>query len=46
VREFIDTHQPEYFLCGHIHEAQGATVELGGTRAFNVGKLGHLLELD
>jgi uncharacterized protein len=46
VREFIDKHQPEYFLCGHIHEAQGVSVKLGRTQAFNVGKLGHLLELD
>jgi uncharacterized protein len=46
VREFIDRQQPEYFFCGHIHEAEGATMELGRTRARNVGKTGHLLELD
>ena len=46
VREFIDTYQPEHFLCGHIHEAEGVAVQLGRTRARNVGKAGHLLELD
>ena len=46
VREFIDEHQPEYFFCGHIHEAEGRQVRLGRTFAKNVGKPGHLLELD
>lgn|SRR5574340_632638 len=45
VREFIDRHQPEHFLCGHIHEAAGVTATLGKTRAVNVGKQGYLLEL-
>jgi Icc-related predicted phosphoesterase len=45
VREFIEQHQPEYFFCGHIHEAEGATAELGCTRGFNTGKRGYLLEL-
>ena len=46
VREFIDKHQPEHFFCGHIHEAEGVAIEMGRTRAKNVGKAGHLLELD
>lgn len=45
VREFIDRHQPEYFFCGHIHEAEGVTAEIGKTKARNVGKRGYLLEL-
>jgi Icc-related predicted phosphoesterase len=45
VAEFIEQHQPEYFFCGHIHEAAGAVVQLGKTRAQNVGKTGYLLEL-
>jgi uncharacterized protein len=45
VREFIDIHQPEWFLCGHIHEAAGRDVMLGKTRGVNVGKQGYLLEL-
>jgi Icc-related predicted phosphoesterase len=45
VREFIELHQPEYFFCGHIHEAEGMSVEIGKTHARNVGKTGYLLEL-
>jgi Icc-related predicted phosphoesterase len=45
VREFIETHQPAYFFCGHIHEAEGAVIQMGATRAQNVGKKGYLLEL-
>jgi len=46
VRDFIQKHQPEYFFCGHIHEAEGMEIEIGRTHARNVGKKGYLLELD
>lgn len=46
VRSFIETYQPEYFFCGHIHEAQGVAIEMGRTRARNVGKAAYLLELE
>lgn len=45
IRRFIDDHQPEWFFCGHIHEAEGVQTTLGKTRAVNVGKRGYLLEL-
>lgn len=45
VRDFIETQQPAYFFCGHIHEAAGAAERLGGTAGFNVGKAGHVLDL-
>jgi len=45
VREFIEKQQPEYFFCGHIHEAEGVVIQMGSTRAQNVGKKGYLLEL-
>lgn len=45
VREFIDKHQPSHFFCGHIHEAEGAVIQMGATRAQNVGKRGYLLQL-
>ena len=45
VREFIEKHQPEYFFCGHIHEAAGTEAKLGKTRGWNVGKKGYLLEI-
>ena len=46
VRQFIDNYQPPHFFCGHIHEAEGKAIEIGRTRARNVGKKGYLLELD
>jgi len=46
VRDFILREQPDYFFCGHIHEAAGVTIEIGNTHAMNVGKSGYLLELD
>lgn len=46
VRDFIDRYQPEYFFCGHIHEAAGASTELGKTKAMNAGPRGYLLELN
>jgi hypothetical protein len=45
VKDFIDQNQPTYFFCGHIHEAAGVEVELGKTRARNVGKKGYLLDI-
>ncbi len=46
VREFVDRHQPDYLFCGHIHEAEGVEIEIGRTKAVNVGKRGYLLELN
>jgi uncharacterized protein len=45
VREFVEKHQPAYFFCGHIHEAEGKVIQMGATRAMNVGKRGYLLEI-
>ncbi|MGO4880065.1 MAG: metallophosphoesterase family protein [Bryobacteraceae bacterium] len=45
VRDFLLREQPEQFLCGHIHEAAGAHIEIGKTQAMNVGKQGWLLDL-
>ncbi len=44
VRDFIEKNQPAWFFCGHIHEAAGSEMRLGGTRGVNVGKKGYLLE--
>ena len=44
VREFLEKHQPAWFFCGHIHEAEGVEDKIGETRAVNVGKRGYLLE--
>ena len=45
IREFIEREQPEHFFCDHIHEAEGAAVQIGPTRAVNAGKTGFLLDL-
>jgi Icc-related predicted phosphoesterase len=45
VRDFIEREQPSHFFCGHIHEAEGAVVQMGATRGMNVGKKGFLLEV-
>ena len=45
VREFIEQQQPAHFFCGHIHEAEGVAIQMGATRAMNVGKKGYLLEV-
>jgi Icc-related predicted phosphoesterase len=46
IGRFIDEHQPEWFFCGHIHEAEGVSTTFGATRGVNVGKRGYLLDLD
>jgi uncharacterized protein len=45
VRDFIQRVQPVHFFCGHIHEAEGVSCEIGQTHAHNVGKKAYLLEL-
>ena len=45
VAKFLESNPPAHFFCGHIHEAAGQDVNLGSTRARNVGKKGYLLEL-
>jgi Icc-related predicted phosphoesterase len=46
VRDFIQRCQPAHFFCGHIHEAEGVSIEMGQTGAHNVGKKAYLLELE
>jgi hypothetical protein len=45
VREFIERHQPEHFICGHIHEAEGVETAIGASRCVNAGRRGYVLEL-
>jgi hypothetical protein len=46
VAQFIEEHQPEVFFSGHIHEAAGVAVRLGGTRGFSAGPKGRLVDFD
>lgn len=45
IAKFIEAQQPEWFFCGHIHEAAGVEATLGRTRGRNLGKKGYLLEI-
>jgi uncharacterized protein len=38
LRRFVEDHQPDLLLCGHIHEARGESF-IGSTRIVNVGEL-------
>lgn len=37
VRKFIEKHQPDICLCGHIHETAGLIDKIGKTKIVNVG---------
>lgn len=45
LREFIAEHQPNFNICGHIHEAAGAVSRIGRTIVVNVGPNGKLIKL-
>ena len=45
IREWIERVQPEYLLCGHIHETAGMSDTIGATKCVNVGKEGFVLEI-
>ncbi len=46
VKAFVEAEEPDWFFCGHIHEAEGARAKIGPTTAVNVGKRGFLLEAE
>ena len=46
VLAFLEKHQPAYFFCGHVHEAEGVHDRIGSTVGVNVGKKGCLLDFD
>lgn len=47
MRRFVEEHQPQLLLCGHIHEDRGEAL-IGRTRIINVGELrrGHAALID
>ena len=45
IRKAIDEFQPDIFVSGHIHEAEGITETIGKTKIFNIGKKGKIIEI-
>jgi len=45
IRKAIDEFQPDIFISGHIHEAEGITETIGKTKIFNIGKKGKIIEI-
>ncbi len=45
VKKAVEQLQPEFHLCGHIHETHGIEDTIGKTKVINVGKTGRIIEL-
>ncbi|MDD5194024.1 MAG: metallophosphoesterase, partial [Candidatus Nanoarchaeia archaeon] len=45
LRKAIDKFQPDIFLSGHIHEAEGMKEKIGKTRVYSIGRRGTIIEL-
>jgi len=45
IRKAIEEFQPDIFLSGHIHEAEGLTEKIGRTTVYSIGKRGKIIEL-
>lgn len=45
LRKAIEKFQPDVFLSGHIHEAEGVSERIGKTRVYNVGRKGRIIEI-
>jgi uncharacterized protein len=45
LRKAIEKFQPDLFLSGHIHEAEGLEEKIGKTRVISVGRKGTIIEL-
>ncbi len=45
LRKAIKEFQPDLFISGHIHEAEGFQEKIGKTKVINVGKKGKIIEI-
>ncbi|MBU2523371.1 MAG: metallophosphoesterase [Nanoarchaeota archaeon] len=45
IRKFIQQHQPDYCITGHIHENEGKQDKIGKTIIINPGPLGKIIEI-
>lgn len=44
-RKAIEQFQPDFHLCGHIHETEGIEEKIGKTRVINVGRKGKIFDI-
>lgn len=45
LRKAIEEFQPDIFLSGHIHEAEGLSEQIGKTKIYNIGRKGKIIEI-
>jgi len=45
LRKAIEEFQPDIFLSGHIHEAEGLNEQIGKTKIYNIGRKGMIIEI-
>ncbi len=45
VRKAIEELNPDFHLCGHVHESEGIEEVIGNTKVINVGKKGKIIEV-
>ena len=45
LRKAIKEFQPDLFISGHIHEAEGLSEKIGKTKVISVGKKGKIIEI-
>jgi uncharacterized protein len=43
IKKAIDYFQPDFFMSGHIHEAEGLEEKIGKTKVLNVGDKGEII---
>jgi uncharacterized protein len=45
IRKAVEMFQPDFHLCGHVHETEGIEDVIGKTRVINVGRKGKIIEV-
>lgn len=46
IREYIESHCPQYTFHGHIHECEGKVEKLYSSECRSIGKKGYLIEIE
>lgn len=45
LKKAIKEFQPDLFISGHIHEAEGLSEKIGKTKVINIGRKGRIIEI-